>query len=485
MLTYELDRDSGVPMYEALYRAIKEDIRRDVLKAGEKLPSKRAFAEHLGVSTITVENAYAQLISEGYVISKPKSGYFVADISSIRQLYAAPMKTDAVVGGIGGDGRAAVAGLGIDSRAANGPLLNLSSNQTAAERFPFSIWARLLREIISEKTEDLMTVSPGCGIRELREAIVHHLSEFRGMVVSPEQVVIGAGTEYLYSLIIQLLGRDKICCVENPGHAKIAEVYRSHGASVVHVPLDEKGLSVEALGQTRAEVVHISPTHHFPTGITMPADRRYELLAWARAEAGRYIIEDDYDSEFRLTGKPIPALAGMDPGSSVIYMNTFSKSLASTIRISYMVLPPALVPVFREKLGFYACTVSNFEQYTLAAFIRKGYFERHLNRMRLYYTRLRKAVLKTIRDSGVKDLCRVMESDSGLHLLLQLKTTLPNQVIEARLLERGIRLTALDKYYVAPAKAEGHTFILNYSDLDPEALGGALEVLGEILRGES
>ena len=229
------------------------------------------------------------------------------------------------------------------------------------------------------------------------------------MLVDPDQIVIGAGTEYLYGLLVQLLGNEKQYCVENPGYRKIVQVYRQYHISCKYADLDEMGMTFEGLRAAGADIAHISPNHHFPTGITMPAGRRYEILAWANERVGRYIIEDDYDSEFRLNGKPIPPLFSMDACEKVIYMNTFSKSLTPTIRISYMVLPVHLINRFYRELSFYACTVSNFEQYTLAAFIRKGYFEKHINRMRLYYSRQRKKMIETIRKSRLHDVCEIME----------------------------------------------------------------------------
>ena len=220
-----------------------------------------------------------------------------------------------------------------------------------------------------------MQRSPVCGVRELSEAIANHLSSFRGMEVDPNQILVGAGTEYLYGLITQLLGNDKIYAIENPGYQKLTKIYKQRDIDCRFLEMDEAGVTVEGLKKVDAEVAHICPNHHFPTGITMPASRRYEILGWATEKEGRYIIEDDYDSEFRMEGKPIPTLFSIDNSEKVIYMNTFSKSLSPTIRISYMVLPVHLVNRFYQTLSFYSCTVSNFEQYTLAAFIQQGYFD--------------------------------------------------------------------------------------------------------------
>ena len=222
-----------------------------------------------------------------------------------------------------------------------------------------------MREIISEYETALLTNPPCGGIFSLRQAIAQHLKDFRGLDVSPEQIIIGAGTEYLYGLLIQLLGYDKVYGIENPGYLKIHKIYQSNGVKSVPIELDKHGMDMNSLSQSGADIIHLSPSHHFPTGIVTPISRRYELLGWASKKDSRYIIEDDYDSEFRLNGKPIPTLKSVDVMNKVIYMNTFTKSLASTIRISYMVLPTHLANHFYQEMNFYSCTVSNFEQYTL------------------------------------------------------------------------------------------------------------------------
>ena len=262
-----------------------------------------------------------------------------------------------------------------------------------------------------------MNVAPVCGVNELREAIARHLRSFRGMMVDPNQIIIGAGTEYLYGLITELLGNDKIYTIENPGYKKLAMIYRQREITCKYAAMDEQGVTGASLENVKTDVAHICPNHHFPTGITMPASRRYEILSWANAREGRYVIEDDYDSEFRTEGKPIPTLFSIDGCEKVIYMNTFSKSLSPTIRISYMVLPVKLVRRFYQNMSFYSCTVSNFEQYTLAEFIMRGYFEKHINRMRLYYIRKRKRIIETIKQSILSDKCEIIENDSGLHFL--------------------------------------------------------------------
>ena len=310
MLTYSFSKIGSESLYMYLYKCIREDILTGKITPGTKLPSKRSFAENLGVSVITVENAYAQLVSEGYVYALPKKGFFAANLEKS----TAPQKKE--------------------SPRTQMPVppkyfADFSSSRTDPQNFPFATWAKLMREIISEKSAELMVNAPCGGVFELRCAIAEHLREFRGIDADPNCIVVGAGTEYLYGLLIQLLGFDKVYALEDPGYRKISQVYESYGVQYRFTPMDKEGIDPKALEKSGADILHISPSHHFPTGIVTPIARRYTLLDWAAQSENRYIIEDDYDSEFRLTGKPIPALQSIDSADRVIYMNTFSKSLAS------------------------------------------------------------------------------------------------------------------------------------------------------------
>lgn len=464
MLTYDFEKGDG-PLYEKVYRNIKKDILSGVLKPGEKLPSKRAFAKNSGLSVTTIENGFEQLISEGYIYTSAKRGYYVADIiNTASSLGQPPVLADIH--------------LPANESAYE---VDLSNNQVNPIKFPFSIWARLLRETVSNRERELLIPSATGGIYELRRAIAEHLKSFRGMLVDPNQIVVGAGTEYLYGLLIQLLGNERTYCIENPGYKKIARIYEQYGISCSYASMDESGITLDSLASNAAQIVHISPAHHFPTGITMPAARRYELLKWASEDEERYIIEDDYDSEFRLAGKPIPTLFGIDSSDRVIYMNTFSKSLASTIRISYMVLPVHLINSFYERLSFYACTVSNFEQYTLAEFIERGYFEKHINRMRLYYARQRRQVLDILSRSSLRELCTVLENASGLHFLLKLETELSDASLKKRLSEAGINVRTLSEFYFEEGMGDNHTILVNYSNINVEKLYSAFENIYKII----
>lgn len=466
MLTYSFENKGNESLYEYLYKCIKNDILSSQLSPKEKLPSKRAFAKHLGVSTITVENAYNQLLAEGYIYSKPKSGFYVSSIVSPKlnlSRFSAPYQES--------ENKAQNESFKIDLVGSGGK-----------NSFPFKAWSKLMRETMLEKSEELTVNSPSVGVRELRNAIADYLYEFRGMHADPECIIIGAGTEYLYSLVIQLLGREKKYAVEDPGHLKISRIYKANNVSFDYIPLDRDGVDIKSLELSGASVLHISPSHHFPTGIVTPVKRRYEYLLWAEKEADRYIIEDDYDSEFRFSGKPIPTLQSADKDERVIYMSTFSKSLSSTIRISYMVLPTHLMARYKNELSFYSCTVSNFEQYTLAAFIEKGFYEKHINRMRNYYRSRRDELMNEIKSHPLYSKVEIKREDSGLHFLMKIDTDLTDEQLILKAKDKGLRLSCLSQYCHDKKEEDNHTLIINYSSIDKNNLKQAVSLLFEIIQ---
>lgn len=473
MLTYSFENIGSDSLYEYLYKCIRDDIVTGNLLAGTKLPSKRTFAKNLGISVITVEGAYEQLRAEGYIYSVAKKGFYVSDLKyalSGLDVSGERKKTKSVK-------------TKRTERMTQGYLADFSSNQTDSDIFPFTIWTKTIREVLSDSRIELMTNSPCGGIRELRDAIAVYLKDFRGMDVKPEQIIVGAGTEYLYGLLIQLLGNRRVYAVENPGYLKIAKVYESMKVACRYIDMDTEGISVEELEQEGADIVHISPSHHFPTGIVMPISRRYELLGWAAKKQERYIIEDDYDSELRLTGKPIPTLQSIDVAGKVIYMNTFSKTLASTVRISYMVLPQSLTREFYEQLSFYSCTVSNFEQYTLARFIENGSFEKHINRLRNYYQNKRDQILQAFQQSSLGKLISISGEETGIHFLMHITTGKKESEIVQLAKTRGIRMVPVSDYYHAGTRKvlEDNTFVMNYASIDLEHIDRIVAILYEII----
>lgn len=470
MLTYSFENREHSSLYEHLYKQIKGDILDGKFSPGEKLPSKRALAEHLNISTITVENAYNQLVAEGYIYAKPKSGFFLSQIL--------PSESTGHIPEINFPGQEPI-------QKKSKYFADFVSNSTDKQSFPFNIWTKLMRKTMSDNPDKLMVNSPSVGIWELRKEIARYLLQFRGMNVSPDQIVIGAGTEYLYSMIIQLLGRQKIYAVENPGYQKIAKIYGANDVTCIHIPMDKNGIAIKPLENSNAQVLHISPSHHFPTGIVTPIGRRYEFLSWASKSSSRYIIEDDYDSEFRFIGKPIPSLQSIDTMDKVIYVNTFSKSLSSTIRISYMVLPKKLMKKYNEELNFYSCTVPNFEQYTLARFLSEGHFEKHINRMKNYYRGQRDLIMNCIKEHPKYDRVKIAEENSGLHFLLHVDTTLTDQELVDNTLKNSIHISCLSQYFLDRQNVSlPHTILINYSGINSEKIPQAVELLFRSLWNE-
>lgn len=456
MLTYSFAQIGKKPLYEALYGFIREDIRTGTIKAGERLPSRRALSAQLGVSAITVEAAYGQLIAEGYCHAIPKRGVFASALGN-----AAPLRP---------------ATPPVTSEAPRPPQYryDFATGNVRPEDFPFDTWRRLMRRIQNEQAADLLSPVPAQGAPVLRDAIAAHLSAFRGLSVPAENIVVGAGSEQLTMLLPALLGRDRTYCVEDPGYGRIRRAYEASGANCVACPLDGAGIAPETLRGAGGDILHISPAHHFPTGLIMPISRRYELLAWAAEQEGRHIVEDDYDSELRMTGRMIPTLMSIDAAGRVLYMNTFSKTLTPTIRVSYLVLPDALAARFRERLGFLSSPVSSFEQYTLAAFIAEGCLEKHINQMRSKYRRRRERLLAVLKSAPLRGKLEIQERGAGLHFLLHFHTEKSDEALTAALAAASIRMTPLSAYYARGGREAEHTFVMNYTALDPALLTEAL-----------
>lgn len=459
MLTYTFENLHGQSMYAHLYQCIKEDILNGKLESEDKLPSKRTLAKNLGISLITVENAYAQLMIEGYIYSRPKRGYYVAKIMKQPPLHQEVKQNSK---------------LQLPQKQA----FSFASGNVPAETFPYNIWSRLLRQVLTAANENTLLCDTSCGgIVQLRQAIAQHLYQFRGMQAEPEQIIIGAGTQVLYNLIVQLLGRNHIYALEDPGYPQLAAIYKANNVFCRYLPMDKNGVSREMLENSGADILHITPSHQFPTGIIMPASRRYELLHWAGQSSSRYIIEDDYDCEFRLYGRPIPTLQSSDTAEKVIYINTFSKTLAPTFRISYMVLPSHLTTLFYQKLGFYSCTVSNFEQFTLAKFIEGGYFERHLNKMRTYYRNKCDKLLQYLAKNTTAPYLTVEGENSGLHFLLHLDAQSSDTKLKQVAAIQGLEIKFLSDYYHEKINDNSHTLLMNYTGIEEKELYPALDKL--------
>jgi len=455
-------------IYERLYRYYRTEIESGRLKPGEKLPSRRQLASRMKISAGTVESAYSQLLAEGYIESKEKSGYYVCALESNAGFFrnspsGVKRRDDALFSEA--------------SARAGGCRFQLKTNAVATEKFPFSTWAKLMRESLSEDGMSLLAPSHPQGDACLRGEIVEYLRKFRGIEADPAQIVLGAGSEFLLTLLFQLLGRERIYAFENPGYRKMQRILSANGARIASVSMDSQGILIPELESSSASVVHVTPSHHFPLAIVMPAARRAQLLRWA-SEEDRYIIEDDYDSEFRFSGRPIPALQCTEGGEEkVIYINTFTKSLAPSLRIGYMVLPRRLLHASEAFLSLYSCTVPVFEQRTLRRFLARGHFERHLNRMKITYRSRRDAFAARLRAGGGERVSLFGEN-AGLHLLVSVQNGMSEAELVGRAEQKGVRLYGLSAFYSAPdASMPPSTTVLGYSGYSEADLKEAAELL--------
>jgi GntR family transcriptional regulator/MocR family aminotransferase len=456
-LTTALDPSSCTPLYEQLYQSLITEMRTGTLPAGTRMPGKRSLAAELSVSVNTVDAAYQLLTAEGYLDSRARSGFYVQEYLTLpgRTENTPPVESPKP------QTPAAIP-------AAPSIQFDLSTGGVDTSLFPFRTWGRLQKELLYSSPELLMH-GDAQGDENLRVALAQYLEEYRGVRCGAHQIVVGAGLEYLLSLLAPLL--HGVAALENPGYSRARRVLENSGVVCRTIPVDEGGLSVQALSATDATLCYVTPSHQFPTGVTMPAPRRAELLHWAAQKPReRYIIEDDYDSEFRFDTRPLPSLQGMAGADGpVIYFSTCSRSLAPGIRIAYMVLPEHLLPVWRRAYGSYANTVSRFEQQTLARFITEGYFSRHLARERVAYKTRRTLLASALNEAFSPDSIRLRGLHTGLHLLMQLQTpNAPSDTVLAQFArDEGIRLAPLSAYYTPDAQTPcpPSTLVLGYGAL--------------------
>ena len=458
MLTYDLIKSGKLPKYDYLYQCIRDDIISGKIKSNEQLPSKRALANHLSIGLITVANAYEQLITEGYIVAKERVGYFVQELPE--DFIKKNQEKNEVT----------------KEEPEHEYFADFMANRISLKLFPISIWNQMLRQALYDNSDTLFKTIPYNGIYELREAIADYLHKNRGMTVSPSQVIIGAGTEYLYSRLIQLFGRKSTFGFEESSFDKLSTICTAYGNPYNFIPIDESGLIVDELKKSATDIVHVSPSNHFPTGIVMPIKRRLELMEWAYESDNRYIIEDDYDSEFRYKGKYIAPIYTEDVNNKVIYMNTFSKTMVPSLRISYMVLPVDILERYKETMSFYSCTVSSFEQYALARFISGGYFERHINRIKNYYKKLRVQIINAIRESSIGEISEIVEHHSGTHFLLKVKTDLSEEEINEKCLENDLHILTYADYIKDDTDSDkSMTLVINYAGINPERIDDVIK----------
>ena len=470
MLDYNLEQRGGASLYEYVYQQIRDDIVAGRIAAGEHLPSKRAFASHLGISVITIENAYSQLLAEGYICSKPRRGYYACELPEAPVL--APAETEL-------DRDSAPAGLNAhDAGEQPEQFAPLSPSALEASR----LWQSALRATLtSEDEREIFSPAPAQGTARLRRAIAHHLRGTRGMNVNPDNIVIGAGAQLLDTMLVQLLGSEKIYAVEDPGYLRLTRIYQAMGCEVRHIPLDGEGVNLGGLLDAGADVLHLMPSHQYPTGLVTSIARRYALLSWAAERPGRYLIEDDFDCEFRLAGKPIPALASIDAAQSVIYTNTFSKSLSSALRLAYMVLPDELIERFRRELGFYASSVSSVDQVALARLLESGDYERHVNRVRVRAREARDGLTAFVHATFPAGEVSIEHADAGLYCVLAPASDGAGDGLIRAIADVGIPYVNIDDCLWAndwtTTQRTTRRVLVQYDDLSPQVLGALQKLL--------
>lgn len=454
-IPFVYDGKSDAPLYRQLYHCILKEIAEGRLLAGQRLPARRSAAQNLGVSRNTVEAAYAMLEDEGYIESRSRSGHYVCDISPLAPAVSADIPP-----------------LLPTLATAKYPLSTRSQDPSL---FPAKTWARIEKEVLAQ-SESLLNHGEPQGDRALRAAIASYLTQYRAVRCSPQQIVVGAGSEYLLGLLASLLA-GRTVATEDPGYEKTSVVLYNNKIRTVPVPVDESGMQLDALRESGAEAAYVTPSHQFPTGAAMPAGRRSALLAWAAEDEHRLIIEDDYDSEFRFSGRPVPSLQGLCATGQVVYLGTFAKSIAPSIRIAYLVLPPALLAAYQQRFGSYASTVSRFEQQTLARFIAQGHFTRSLNRARNAYRRRRDALIAALTREFGADALHFGPVHTGLFLTAQFAVGLSEAELVRRALQAGVTVQGLSAYYGCPKKAPSATLVMGYAAMDESRLEKAAEAL--------
>lgn len=448
-LTISFDPKSKIPLYEQIYSYIKQDIQNGRIKAKEKLPSSRALSTYLEVSRSTVELAYEQLLSEGYLESIPCKGYYACQIEELYHFHSdKSVKKNTV------------------PQEENIYEYDFTPNGIDLDSFPYGVWRKITRNILLDDKKELFQLGDPRGEWELRETICSYLHQARGVNCRPEQILIGAGNDYLLLLLSTIIGNTHQIAMETPSYKHAYKIFEQIDFSICTIPMDNRGMQVSELQKTKADIAYVMPSHQYPLGIVMPIKRRLELLSWASKKEGRYIIEDDYDSEFRYKGKPIPALQGTDQRDSVIYIGTFSKSIAPAIRISYMVLPEKLLQKSEEKLLRFSSTVSRIDQMTLNQFLRDGYYERHLNRMRTIYGRRHDILLGELKKIPG---CRIFGENAGVHLLVEFTNGMTEEESIKRAKREGVKVYPLSEYEIGEL-GEKKTVLLGYATLSEKEL---------------
>lgn len=458
-----LEVDSGQPLYVQLYAYIRDEIIHERLERNERLPSIRQLSKSLDISRTTIENAYQQLLVEGYVYSLPQKGYYV---STFDKTYA--MKNQEQV---------------IKNRytvPADQIKYDLKNEYVEEHNFDFNQWRKYMNRVLNYDAHKLYTANHIQGEEELRQEIVRYVRRSRGVTAEPHQIIIGSGVQYLLNILSTLLKQIGIkqCAFEDPGFNRAKNIFLHNDFDIVPIPVEEQGLNMDRLRGSKAKLCYVSPSHQFPTGMIMPIDSRIRLLKWATENEG-YIIEDDYNSELRYYGKPIPSMQSFDKDNRVIYLGSFSTLLVPSIRISYMILPTGLFDLYHDSKNRYTQTTSKTEQLALATFMKEGMFEKHIRRLKKNYARKNQTIIQAVK-KYMGDRVMIGGSDSGLHLLLTIKTNLDERTIVQEAKKQHMAIAGISEYCIAKQKRHYPIIILSYRGMDSEKIEDAIKLLSHI-----
>lgn len=470
MIAIPLDAGSKEPIYEQIYKYIRQEIISGNITFGTRLPSSRGLATNLSVSRNTIDMAYGQLVSEGYIEAIPQKGYYVSDLENLYEegIEVKPLE-DALEN---------------DEKTDKKNTINFSVNGVDMNYFPYGKWRKLMKECLIDDNKELFLSGNHQGDLALRRIICNYIHQSRGVKCKPSQIIIGAGSDYLLLLLTHIFKGKHHVAVENPAYKQANTIFESVGYQTTFVSLDTQGIRMDLLEKSGADLVYVTPSHQFPLGMVMSANRRQKLLNWSSRGENRYIIEDDYDSEFRYYGRPIPSLQSQDPYEKVIYLGTLSKVIAPGIRLSYMILPENLLKQYRQNSGFYYSTVSRIDQMVIGRFFAEGSFERHLNRMRKVYKNKYDLLIHEIKRSGLPVILK--EENAGLHILLQFgKATKDAKQIEEQLVclaeEHGVTVYALSDYYLEE-EVRIPTLLLGFARLSEEEIIQGIRILTDVFR---
>ena len=463
----DLQGGAKAPLYEKIYEYIKNEIVDGKISKGEKLPSTRLLAKNLSVSRSTAELAYDQLLAEGYIEAEPYRGYFVCDIEALYQLEQRNHMQEKLQAGQDwqpGWKTEIKHGAGSSKQKE----IDFSPYTIDTQNFPYNVWRKLHKKVLLDDREEILLSGDGQGDYELRVAIADYLHQARGVNCAAEQIVIGAGNEYLELLLAQVLGEKKTVLMDDPTYLQAYRTFSNMGYLVKNIPAEQGSMPIEAVRRENADILYVMPSHQFPLGTVMPLKQRLELLKWASEKEGRYLIEDDHDSEYRYKGKPIPSLQSIDHEEKVIYLGTFSKSIAPSLRISYMVLPQHLLKNYQNFCGFYSTTVSKIQQEVLCGFIRGGYFGRHLNKMRGIYKNKHDFLVSELKKRPWVE--NIAGDNAGLHVLVHVDTQMNEAELCERAAEQGIHLMGISEHYIHKPPVSKPVILLGYGKPDEKKM---------------